>query len=120
LVAQTRRVPPEQLLAVPVDVGKRSAVALVCDFTGELLVGRFQFALTQPGVAELVRRVQAVSDRRPVGLVRIGIEAAGHDHRPLTAVGVLLGDWLGGGAQPGPGDRPAAGQWAAWGQDRHR
>ena len=28
---------PGQLLAVPIDVGKRSAAALVCDFWGEII-----------------------------------------------------------------------------------
>jgi hypothetical protein len=49
LVAQTRGVPPERLLVVPVDVGKLAATSLVCDFTGEVLVRRFEFALTQRG-----------------------------------------------------------------------
>jgi transposase len=87
LVAQTCGVPPERLLVVPVDVGKLAATSLVCDFTGEVLVRRFEFALTQPGVAELVRRVQAIRGRRGACLVRVGIEAAGHYHRPLTAAG---------------------------------
>jgi transposase len=93
LVAQTRGVPPERLLAVPVDVGKLAATALVCDFTGEVLARPFEFALTRAGVAELVRRVLAVGGGRPVGLVRVGIEAAGHYHRPLTSAGVLPADW---------------------------
>jgi transposase len=93
VVAQTRGVPPERLLAVPVDVAKASAVALVCDFTGEVLARPFQFALTRVGVAELVRRVQLVGAARTALLVRIGVEAAGHYHRPLTAAGVLPADW---------------------------
>jgi transposase len=93
LVAQTRGVPPERLLAVPIDVGKAAAAALVCDFTGQLLARRFQFALTRVGVAELVRQVQAVRAARPVELVRVGIEAAGHYHRPLISAGVLPVDW---------------------------
>lgn len=93
LVAQTRGVPPERLLAVPVDVGKAAAVALVCDFTGEVLARQFEFALTWAGVVALVERVEAVRAARPVGLVRVGIEAAGHYHRPLTSAGVLPADW---------------------------
>jgi transposase len=93
LVTQTRGVPPERLLVVPVDVGKLAATSLVCDFTGEVLAGRFEFALTQPGVAELVRRVEAIRGRRGAWLVRVGIEAAGHYHRPLTAAGVLPSSW---------------------------
>jgi transposase len=76
LVAQTRGLPAERLLAVPVDVGKTAAMALVCDFSGEVVARRFEFALTRVGVAELVRRVEAVRAGRPVELVRVGIEAA--------------------------------------------
>jgi transposase len=93
LVAQTRGVPPERLLAVPIDVGKAAAAALVCDFTGEVVARQFEFALTRAGVVELVELVEAVRAARPVRLVRVGIEAAGHYHRPLTSVGVLPADW---------------------------
>jgi transposase len=93
LVAQTRGLPPGQLVAVPIDVGKHQAMALVCDFAGELLVRPFEFAMNRVGVAELVRRVEAVRAQRPVRLVRVGIEAAGHYHRPLVSAGVLPADW---------------------------
>jgi transposase len=93
LVAQTRGVPPQRLVAVPVDVGKHAAMALVCDFTGEVLARRFEFPVSRAGVAELVRRVESVRAARPVELVRVGIEAAGHYHRPLTSSGVLPADW---------------------------
>ena len=93
LVAQTRGVPLEQLLVVPIDVGKHQAMALVGDFTGELLVRPFRFSMTRAGVAQLVGRVRGVCAQRPVRLVRVGIEAAGHYHRPLTSVGVLPGHW---------------------------
>lgn len=87
LVEQTRGLPSEQLVAVPIDVGKYAAMALACDVAGQLLVGPFQFAMTQAGVAELVDRINQVRARRPVGLVRVGIEAAGHYHRPSPAPG---------------------------------
>jgi transposase len=93
LAEQTRGADPTELVAVPIDVGKHTAMALVCDFAGELLVRPFGFAMTRPGVAELVRRVQAVGAQRPVRLVRAGIEAAGHYHRPLLSAGVLPADW---------------------------
>ena len=37
LAQATRGVDPAEVVAVPVDVGKHAAMALVCDFTGELL-----------------------------------------------------------------------------------
>jgi transposase len=93
LVEGTRGVPLEQLLVVPIDVGKQQAMALVGDFTGELLVRRFRFPMTRAGVAQLVGRVHQICALRPVRLVRVGVEAAGHYHRPLTSVGVLPAAW---------------------------
>jgi hypothetical protein len=93
LVEQTRGVPPQQLLVVPIDVGKHQAMALVGDFTGEQLAGPFRFPMTRAGVAELVGRVRRVRARRPVRPVRVGIEAAGHYHCPLVSGGVLPAAW---------------------------
>ena len=38
----TRGVDPAELVAVAVDVGKHAAMALVCDFGGELLAARWR------------------------------------------------------------------------------
>jgi hypothetical protein len=78
LVAQTRGIPPEQLLVVPIDVGKQQAMALVGDFTGELLVRPFRFPMTRAGVAELVGGVHKLQKSRDgsysqlAGVVRAG------------------------------------------------
>lgn len=49
--------------------------------------------MTLAGVRLLVDRVQAAT-RGPMGwLVRVGVEAAGQDHQPLTSTGVLPADW---------------------------
>jgi transposase len=92
LSARTRGVPLGELVAVPVDVGKSTAAAMACDFAGQVIVAPFEFALNRAGVAELAARVDA---RLPaaVRLVRVGVEAAGHYHRPLLADGVLPADW---------------------------
>ena len=82
----------ERLVAVPVDVGKSSAMAMVCDFTGRRLAAPFEFAQDRAGVAELIERVCAVLPAQ-VALVRVGVEACGHYHRPLVASGVLPDDW---------------------------
>ena len=93
LAQATRGVDPAELVAVPVDVGKRAAMALVCDFTGELLARPFAFPMTMAGVRLLVERVQAATRGRMVRLVRVGVEAAGHLHQPLVSAGVLPEDW---------------------------
>jgi hypothetical protein len=78
----------EDLVAVPVDVGKHSAMASVLDFTGAVLVKPFEFDLDRRGVEQLVCRVREAAPLS-VSLVRVGLEAAGHYHLPLA-----------GGAQP--------------------
>jgi transposase len=49
--------------------------------------------MTLAGVRLLVDRVQAATHGRVVRLVRVGVEAAGHYHQPLTSTGVLPADW---------------------------
>ena len=49
--------------------------------------------MTLAGVRLLVDRVQAATRGPMVWLVRVGVEAAGHDHQPLTSTGVLPADW---------------------------
>ena len=81
----------EDLIAVPIDVGKHSALAKVIDFTGKVLVKPFEFKLDRAGVGELVSRVEAVCPSS-VRVVRVGLEAAGHYHLPLAG-GVLPPAW---------------------------
>jgi transposase len=92
LSARSVGVPLDELVAVSVDVGKSTAMAMACDFAGQMLVAPFEFRLDLRGVAELVGRIDA---RLPAGvrLVRVGVEAAGHYHRPLTTSGVLPDGW---------------------------
>ena len=82
-----------ELVAVPIDVGKASAMALVADFTGQRLCMPFTFALDRDGLIELVLKVEGALEGRQVRLVRVGVEAAGHYHRPLTRTGALPWGW---------------------------
>jgi transposase len=84
---------PRSRLAVPVDVGKLSAMAMVADFAGERLVAPFVFSLDRGGIGELITRVQRVVAERGVERVTVGVEAAGHYHRPVTASGLVPADW---------------------------
>ena len=91
--ARIGRVPADRRLLVPVDVGKHGAMALVADATGERLVAPFTFALDRPGLAEFVQRVDRVVGGRGDVAVEVGVESAGHYHRPVTASGVLPSSW---------------------------
>jgi transposase len=81
----------EDLVAVPVDVGKHAAMTSVLDFTGAVLAKPFEFDLDRRGVEKLVARVHAVTPAT-VSLVRVGLEAAGHYHLPLAG-SVLPAEW---------------------------
>jgi transposase len=90
VTARSSGVRLEDLVAVPVDVGKHSAMASVLDFTGAVLVKPFEFDLDRRGVEQLVRRVRAAAPA--AALVRVGLEAAGHYHLPLAG-GALPSEW---------------------------
>ena len=81
----------EDLVAVPIDVGKHTAMASVLDFTGTVLAKPFEFDMDRRGLAALTAQVQAAVPPT-VALVRVGLEAAGHYHLPLAG-GVLPGAW---------------------------
>jgi transposase len=90
--ARTAEVPLRQLVAVPVDVGKTTAMLMACDFTGRVLLAATEFVMTRQGVAGVLARLRAALPG-DVALVRVGVEAAGHYHRPLTAAGVWPDGW---------------------------
>ncbi|MGH2688279.1 MAG: IS110 family transposase [Actinomycetota bacterium] len=84
-VRQLRGKDPDRLLAVPIDVGKHSAAALVCDFWGGLVVEPFTFSLDEPGFNVFRAAVAEAEAERDAQLVRVGLEQAGHYHRTLEA-----------------------------------
>jgi transposase len=92
LSARTADVPLRQLVAVPVDVGKTTAMVMACDFTGRVLLPAVEFVMTRDGVGQALARLRAVLPA-DVQVVRVGVEAAGHYHRPLTAAGVWPQGW---------------------------
>ena len=84
-VERTRGTEPERLLAVPIDVGKRSAAALICDFFGQVIVPSFTFDLDERGFDVFARAVAAAEGDRKAVWTRVGLEQAGHYHRVLLA-----------------------------------
>ena len=84
-MARIRGVDPQCCLAIPVDVGKATAVALVADHYGEIIVAPFEFALTEAGFAVPSAAITRAQLERDALVVRIGVEAAGHYHRTLVA-----------------------------------
>lgn len=74
-----------RLLAVPIDVGKRRASSLICDFWGEVIVAPFEFPLNEIGFRDFATAVARASAARDALWVRVGLEQAGHYHLPLLA-----------------------------------
>jgi len=81
---------PVNATVVAVDVGKNRAGLLATDATRRRLLGPVDFAMTAPALAAVLERVCAVL---PAASVKVGIEAAGHYHRPLLGSGVWPAAW---------------------------
>jgi transposase len=84
-VERVRGIDPARLLAVPIDVGKASAAAMVCDFWGEVVTPPFSFPLTARGMEAFTLAVARAEAARDAAWVRAGLEQAGHYHRTLLA-----------------------------------
>ncbi|MBV9088470.1 MAG: IS110 family transposase [Mycobacteriaceae bacterium] len=68
-------------IVVAVDVGKSSAMVLVSDAGRRRLVGPVGFVMSCSGLSAVVDRIVCVSG--PSAQVKVGVEAAGHYHRPV-------------------------------------
>ncbi len=84
-VESTRGLDPGKCLAVGVDVGKRNALALIADHRGEVVGVPVVFDLTEPGVRCLEDAIATAQATRGAVSVRVGVEAAGHYHRPVLS-----------------------------------
>ncbi|MDN4521441.1 IS110 family RNA-guided transposase [Mycolicibacterium austroafricanum] len=69
-------------IVVAVDVGKTSATVSVTDGARRRLMGPVEFAMTRSGLRAATQRVLAVAPSCPQ--IRVGVEAAGHYHRPVV------------------------------------
>jgi transposase len=73
---------------VAVDVGKTMAAVLVTDAVRRRLLGPLEFPMTAVGLGRVITQAQAVLSSTPI---RVGVEAAGHYHRPLLSRSVWPG-----------------------------
>jgi transposase len=69
-------------IVVAVDVGKTSAMVSVTDGARHRLVSPLEFAMTRSGLAAATDCVAAVA--ASCSQVKVGVEAAGHYHRPVV------------------------------------
>jgi transposase len=75
---------------VAVDVGKNKAALSVTGADRHRLFGPADFVMTAPALAAVLQRVCAVLPPAPV---KVGVEAAGHYHRPLLGSAVWPAGW---------------------------
>ena len=78
-------------VVVAVDVGKNTVALSVTDAARHRLFGPVDFAMTGPALRGVVERVCGVVPDRAV--VKVGVEAAGHYHRPLLAPSAWPSGW---------------------------
>ena len=67
-MTRIRGLDPQRCLAIPVDVSKAVAVALVVDHYGEVIVAPFEFALSEAGFANAPKPV--ISPSGPTRVLR--------------------------------------------------
>lgn len=79
------------VVVVAVDVGKNTVALSVSDFERHRLLGPLDFAMTKRGLSCTLARVGEVLPHDAV--VKVGIEAAGHYHRPLLAPSAWPSGW---------------------------
>ncbi|WP_354188104.1 transposase [Arthrobacter sp. UYCu712] len=75
-----------------VDVGKTVVALSVTDAGRHRLLGPVDFEMTGPGLAGVLALIKGRLAGADVP-VKVGIEAAGHYHRPLLAPSVWPADW---------------------------
>ena len=68
-------------VVVAVDVGKNTVALSVSDDQRRRLLGPVAFSMTRPGLSSTLARVRGVVPA--TARVKVGVEAAGHYHRPL-------------------------------------
>lgn len=79
-------------VVVAVDVGKNTVALSVTDADRQRLLGPVDFAMTGSGLAEVLTRVRAVVPSTGA-VVKVGVEAAGHYHRPLLVPATWPSGW---------------------------
>jgi transposase len=84
-VERIRDAERDRLLVAPIDVGKHTAAAMVCDFWGEIITPPFEFALNESGFGELAAVLARAEAQRDASWLRVGLEQAGHYHDTLLA-----------------------------------
>ncbi|MGH3479581.1 MAG: IS110 family transposase [Nocardioidaceae bacterium] len=79
-------------VVVAVDVGKSSAALSVTDAGRHRLLGPVELSMTRSALVDLVEKVRGVLPGIG-GPVKVGVEAAGHYHRPLIELSAWPAGW---------------------------
>jgi transposase len=78
-------------VVVAVDVGKNCVALSVTDAARRRLLGPIEFAKTRPALEQVVARIRDVLPTG--GVVKVGVEAAGHYHLPLITGSAWPAGW---------------------------
>ena len=78
-------------VVVAVDVGKNCVALSVTDANRHRLFGPVEFAMTRRALDRVVARIGAVLPA--AGVVKVGVEAAGHYHLPMITGSAWPAGW---------------------------
>jgi len=78
-------------VVVAVDVGRNCVALSVTDAGRPRLFGPVEFAMTRPALDRVVARIGAVLPAD--GVVKVGVEAAGHYHQPMITGSAWPAGW---------------------------
>ncbi|MGH2759903.1 MAG: IS110 family transposase [Actinomycetota bacterium] len=73
----------DRLLVAPIDAGKHTAAAMVCDFWGEIISPPLEFTLDESGFSKFTEVLARAEAERDATWVRVGLEETGHYHDTL-------------------------------------
>ena len=86
LVSQLQSKNLENVMIIPIDIGKKQHKGLIANYFGSLLKHPFKFYNTQEGIELLHNTIVDVSKHQPVEEILIGMEATGHYYKKVAAM----------------------------------
>ena len=86
LLSQLQSKNLENVMIVPIEIGKSHHKALIANYFGSLIEPSFEFHNSQEGIRFLHNTIAEISKQQPVEEILIGMEATGHYFKKPVAL----------------------------------
>lgn len=86
VVSQLRSKNLENVMIIPIEVGKSQHKALIANYFGSIVKPSFEFHNSQEGIMYLHKTISAIFKHQPVEEILIGMEATGHYFKKSAAL----------------------------------